>query len=240
MNILLLGYGKMGKSIEQRALARNHKVPYKINSSNRNEFLNLKESEVDVAIEFSNPVSSYENIRICLEKGIPVVCGTTGWLERKSEIEELCRAKKGAFFYSSNYTLGVNIFFQLNKIAARIMNNFPEYEINMEEIHHVHKLDAPSGTAITLAEGIIENVDRKSQWVNHSEVRDDQIYITDKRTGETPGTHSVFYTSEIDAIELKHTAHTREGFAVGAVAAAEWIKGKSGIFGMEDMLKFNF
>jgi 4-hydroxy-tetrahydrodipicolinate reductase len=240
MNILLLGYGKMGKTIEQIALKRNHQVPYKIDIDNRSEFLNLDKSSVDVAIEFSHPESAFENIKICLEKGIPVVSGTTGWLDKKPEIERLCREKNGAFFYSSNYSVGVNIFFHLNKILAKIMSGFPDYDVSMEEIHHTEKKDAPSGTAITLAEGVLENFPGKTGWVNQEVASKEELPILSKRIGKVPGTHTIFYNSPIDSIEIKHTAHSREGFAEGSVIAAEWLKGKNGIFGMDDMLKINF
>lgn len=237
MKILILGYGKMGKTIEQIALNRNHTVPYKIDLHNQNALQDIGKEDVDVAIEFSSPESAYKNIRACLEKGIPVVSGTTGWLERKKEIEQLTRETNGGFFYASNYSVGVNLFFHLNKILARIMNNFPEYSASMEEIHHTEKKDAPSGTAITLAEGILENLDRKSGWVNTETRKEEELSIISKRIAEVPGTHTIDYSSKIDSIEIKHTAHSREGFAEGAVVAAEWLIGKSGIFGMDDMLK---
>ncbi len=237
MKILILGYGKMGKTIEQIALNRNHTVPYKIDLHNQSALQDVGKEDVDVAIEFSSPESAYKNIRACLEKGIPVVSGTTGWLERKKEIEQLTRETNGGFFYASNYSVGVNLFFHLNKILARIMNNFPEYSASMEEIHHTEKKDAPSGTAITLAEGILENLDRKSGWVNTETRKEEELSIISKRIAEVPGTHTIDYSSKIDSIEIKHTAHSREGFAEGAVVAAEWLIGKSGIFGMDDMLK---
>ncbi len=237
MKILILGYGKMGKTIEQIALNRNHTVPYKIDLHNQSALQDIGKEDVDVAIEFSSPESAYKNIRACLEKGIPVVSGTTGWLERKKEIEQLTRETNGGFFYASNYSVGVNLFFHLNKILARIMNNFPEYSASMEEIHHTEKKDAPSGTAITLAEGILENLDRKSGWVNTETRKEEELSIISKRIAEVPGTHTIDYSSKIDSIEIKHTAHSREGFAEGAVVAAEWLIGKSGIFGMDDMLK---
>jgi 4-hydroxy-tetrahydrodipicolinate reductase len=239
MRILILGYGKMGKTIEQIALNRNHTIPYRIDISNQQDLINLDKSEVDVAIEFSSPESAFENIKICLEKDIPVVSGTTGWLEKKQEIIDLTNKTNGGFFYASNYSVGVNLFFHLNKILAKIMNNFPQYGVTMEEIHHTEKKDAPSGTAITLAEGIIEHLDRTNKWVNTDAKNTEEIAIISKRIDQVPGTHTVDYSSKIDTIEIKHTAHTREGFAEGAVLAAEWLKGKQGVFGMEDMLKFN-
>lgn len=239
MRILILGYGKMGKTIEQIALKRNHTVPYKIDLGNQNDLINLDKSEVDVAIEFSSPESAFENIKICLEKGIPVVSGTTGWLEKKQEIIDLTNNTKGGFFYASNYSVGVNLFFHLNKILARIMNNFPDYAVTMEEIHHTEKKDAPSGTAITLAEGVIDHLDRANKWINEDSQTAGELPIISKRIENVPGTHTVDYSTKIDTIEIKHTAHTREGFAEGAVIAAEWLKGKQGVFGMDDMLKIN-
>lgn len=240
MNILLLGYGKMGKAIEQIALRRGHSVPNKIDLNNKQELASLTNSDIDVAIEFSNPESAYENIRTCIEKGIPVVSGTTGWLEKKAEIEKLCISKNGGFFYASNYSVGVNLFFHFNKILSKIMNGYPNYEVSMEEIHHTEKKDAPSGTAITLAEGIIENHSGIKSWINEAKASDDQLAIISKRIQNVPGTHTVFYNSPIDTIEIKHTAHSREGFAEGAVIAAEWLVGKTGVFGMDDMLKIKY
>lgn len=237
MKILILGYGKMGKTIEQIALKRNHTVPYKIDVSNKQTLIDLKREEVDVAIEFSSPESAFENIKICIEKGIPVVSGTTGWLDKKPQIEQLTKEKNGSFFYASNYSVGVNLFFHLNKILAGIMNNFPEYSVNMEEIHHTEKRDAPSGTAITLAEGVLEKLNRKNTWVNEETDKKEELSILSKRIAKVPGTHTVEYSSNIDSIEIKHTAHSREGFAEGSVIAAEWIIDKKGIFGMDDMLK---
>lgn len=236
MNILLVGYGKMGRAIEQIAIERGHTIVGKIDISNRSEMENLSREEVDVAIEFSAPEAAYGNIRTCLEKGWPVVSGTTGWLAHRAEIEELCNQKKGAFFYASNYSIGVNLFFRLNKQLARLIKDH-SYAATMTEIHHIHKLDAPSGTAITLAEGIIgENANLKG-WTLFPEEKDGYLPIEAEREGEVPGTHIIRYTSEVDTIEIKHTAHSRQGFALGAVVSAEWIAGKQGIFGMDDLLK---
>ncbi len=238
MRIMLIGYGKMGKTIEQIALKRGHTVPIKIGSNNGADLKNSTTKEVDVVIEFTQPESAFENIKQCIENGIPVVSGTTGWLDRKPEIEALCKSKGGAFFYASNYSVGVNLFFHFNKYLAKIMNAHPEYSISTEEIHHTAKKDAPSGTAITLAEGILENIDRKRNWVNAEMTTDNELSIISKRIDPYPGEHTVVYSSLIDNIELKHTAHSREGFATGAVIAAEFIAAKKGVFGMEDMLKF--
>jgi 4-hydroxy-tetrahydrodipicolinate reductase len=238
MKIMLIGYGKMGKAIEQIALQRGHTVPYKIDAGDDNELKKISGAEVDVAIEFTQPESAFTNIKSCIENGIPVVSGTTGWLERKPEIENLARQKEGAFFYASNFSVGVNLFFHLNKVLARIMNNRPEYKISTEEIHHTAKKDAPSGTGITLAEGILENIDRKKSWVNNETAHPEELSIISKRLDPYPGEHSVVYHSPIDTIKITHTAHSREGFATGAVLAAEFVAGKKGVFGMEDLLKF--
>jgi len=240
MRILLLGYGKMGKAIEQIALNRQHSVPFKIDLHNREELKKIDRSNVDVAIEFSSPESAYENVKFCIEKNIPVVCGTTGWLDKKNELEDLCKQKGGAFFYASNYSVGVNLFFHFNKILAKIMKGYPQYSVTMEEIHHTEKKDAPSGTAITLAEGILENFPGKRKWINEPSSKADELPIISKRIEKVPGTHTILYKSEVDTIELTHTAHTRHGFAEGAVIAAEWVADKNGVFGMDDMLKITY
>ena len=235
MEIILLGYGKMGKTIEKVALGRGHKISARIDIDNATDF---ETASGDVAIEFSHPDAAFDNVKKCIEKRLPVVCGTTGWLDRKTEIETLCKQNNSAFFYASNYSLGVNIFFKVNEYIARMMNNLPEYEIEMDEIHHTEKKDAPSGTAITLAEGIINNVKRKKKWVNRKTGRPEDLFIESFRIDQVPGTHVVKYESPIDDIEIKHIAHSREGFAKGAVMVAEWLKDKHGIFTMDDFLKF--
>jgi 4-hydroxy-tetrahydrodipicolinate reductase len=240
MKILILGYGKMGKIIEQVALKRKHSVPHKIDVGNHAELLTLDNKIIDIAIEFSQPESAYTNIKYCLEHGIPVVSGTTGWLEKKKEIEDICIKNKGAFFYASNYSVGVNLFFHFNKILAKIMNSYPQYEVSMEEIHHRQKKDAPSGTAITLAEGILDNIKSKSKWVNHDTKAKEELGIISKRIDPYPGEHTITYNSNVDTIKIQHTAHSREGFAEGAVIAAEWLHGKKGVFGIDDMLKINY
>ncbi|MBX9852620.1 MAG: 4-hydroxy-tetrahydrodipicolinate reductase [Cytophagaceae bacterium] len=240
MKILILGYGKMGKTIEQIAINRSHTVPFKIDVNNRQELDNIDNTKVDAAIEFSSPESAYENVKFCIEKNIPVVCGTTGWLEKKKEIEKLCMEKGGAFFYASNYSVGVNLFFHFNKILAKIMKGYPSYEVSMEEIHHTEKKDAPSGTAITLAEGVLESYTDKKKWVNQETKNKAELSIISKRIEKVPGTHTIFYNSPVDTIEIRHTAHSRQGFAEGAVIAAEWLKGKRGVFGMDDMLKVTY
>jgi len=235
MNLLLVGYGKMGKIVEQMALRRGHTIAGRIDVDNSDE---LDQATADVAIEFSHPNAAFDNVRRCIERGIPVVCGTTGWLSRMGEIEKLVSEKDGTFFYASNFSLGVNIFFKVNEYLARIMNSFPEYEISLDEIHHSEKKDAPSGTAITLAEGILRNVTRKKKWISGAGSNADDIAITSFRIDQIPGTHVVKYASRIDDIEIKHTAHSREGFALGAVMVAEWILGKRGCLTMDEFLKF--
>ncbi len=236
MRILLLGYGKMGKTIEQIALKHNHIIVDRIDISNRGALSNINKSNTDVAIEFSQPDAVYDNLKFCIENQIPVVCGTTGWLEKREEIEKYCLEKNSAFFYSSNYSIGVNIFFQLNKVLAKLMNDRPEYNISMAETHHIHKLDAPSGTAITLAEGVLNNNKNKTNWENELTSDSKKLYIQSIREGEVPGIHIVKYESSVDLIEIKHEAFTREGFAQGAVIAAEWLVNKKGIFEMDDLL----
>jgi 4-hydroxy-tetrahydrodipicolinate reductase len=234
MDILIVGYGKMGKIIENIAVSRGHRIAGTIDVDNQRD---LEKASADVAIEFSHPDAAFENVKLCLERGIPVVCGTTGWLSKKSEIEKICNYYEGAFFYASNYSLGVNIFFKVNQMLARIMNDFPEYDVCMTEIHHAEKKDAPSGTAITLAEDIMGHVKRKKKWVTEAE-KADQLEIKSFRIDQVPGTHIVKYESAIDDMEIKHTAHSREGFAKGAVTVAEWLPGKKGILSMDDFLKF--
>ncbi|MCE7070310.1 MULTISPECIES: 4-hydroxy-tetrahydrodipicolinate reductase [Dyadobacter] len=236
MRILLLGYGKMGKTIEKIALERGHSIVGKIDIDNRSEMDALQPADVDVAIEFSAPEAAYHNITYCLKKGWPVVSGTTGWLEHRAEIEKLCVQQNGAFFYASNYSIGVNLFFRLNRQLARLMNGHG-YEQYMTEIHHIHKLDAPSGTAITLAEAITDEIDNLEGWKLAPETESGYLQITSKREGEVPGTHIVRYESEVDTIEISHTAHSRAGFALGAVVSAEWLPGRNGVFGMNDLLK---
>lgn len=230
MNIALFGYGKMGKMIEQIALDRGHEIVAKIEVDTKE----IDFSQMDVAIDFSMPSAAYDNITKCFEHKVPVISGTTGWLDKFEEAKKICTDNDSGFIYASNFSLGVNIFFELNQYLAKMMKSLDQYKVSMEEIHHTQKLDEPSGTAITLAEGIINNSDYKSWKLENA--ADDEIPITAKRIGTTPGTHSIDYTSKVDSIEIKHTAHNREGFALGAVIAAEWIKGKKGIFTMKDVL----
>lgn len=231
MKIALVGYGKMGHIIEQIAISRGHEIVAALNETPSSETLN----NPDVVIEFSHPEVAFNNIKICLENKIPVVCGTTGWLAKKPEIEKIAEENSTAFLYGSNFSLGVNLFFALNEKLASMMKNFNEYNVQLEEIHHVHKKDAPSGTAITLAEGIIRNNPKFTSW-KLEETQGDELGIFAIREDEVPGTHSVFYRSEVDEIEIKHTAFNRNGFALGAVIAAEWIQGKTGNFSMKDIL----
>lgn len=231
MKIALVGYGKMGKIIDEIATKRGHEVVARLNETPSAENLN----NPDVVIEFSQPEVAFNNIKTCLENNIPVVCGTTGWLHQKPEVEKIAEEKGSAFLYGSNFSLGVNLFFALNEQLANLMKNFDEYGIQLEEIHHTHKKDAPSGTAISIAEGIIKNNPKYNAWKLH-ETENDQIGIFAIREDEVPGTHSVYYRSEVDEIEIKHTAFNRNGFALGAVIAAEWIQGKKGNFTMKDVL----
>ena len=220
----------MGKAIEKIAIERGHEIVLKIDiDQTKYDF-----SNVDVAIDFSDPSAAFQNIYKCIQNEVPVVSGTTGWLSKYDEIIDFCNENNGAFIYASNFSVGVNLFFNLNEYLSKMMKNINGYDIEMEEIHHIHKLDAPSGTAITLAEPIIEN-STKDQWKLEKE-KDNDLLINVKREGEVPGTHSVTYKSEVDAIEIKHTAHNRSGFALGAVVAAEWLVGKEGVFSMKDVL----
>ncbi|WP_298221724.1 4-hydroxy-tetrahydrodipicolinate reductase [Flavobacterium sp.] len=230
MKIALLGYGKMGHVIERVALSRGHEIVLRKTSENTFEGL----EKADVAIDFSIPDAAVSNISACLHTNVPIVSGTTGWLSSYESMVALCNEKNGAFIYGSNFSLGVNIFFELNAHLARIMSKFDQYKVSMEEIHHTQKLDAPSGTAITLAEDIIANSDYSGWALEHA--KEDEVLIDAKRIENVPGTHTVVYNSEVDAIEIKHTAHNREGFALGAVLAAEWLVGKTGVFTMKDVL----
>jgi 4-hydroxy-tetrahydrodipicolinate reductase len=230
MKLALLGYGRMGKEIEKIALERGHEIVIKTNGDQEFDI-----TKADVAIDFSIPSSAFSNISTCIENKIPVVSGTTGWLEKYNDAVALCNQQKGAFIYASNFSLGVNIFFALNEKLAEMMNSQNQYELDIEEIHHTKKLDAPSGTAITLAEGIIQNSIKKT-WDLDGKKTEENIPITAIRTPDVPGTHTVNYTSEVDSIEIKHTAHNRKGFALGAVVAAEWLQNKEGVYSMRDVL----
>lgn len=238
MKILILGYGKMGKAIEEIAEERGHSIEHKININNTQALKFIKPDEIDVAIEFSQPDAAFDNLSYCLENNIPVVSGTTGWLDRKNEIEALCTQKNGTFFYASNYSLGVNLFFKLNDILAQMMKQHQNYDVEVTEIHHTEKLDAPSGTAISLAEGLISNLSSKTEWINEPSDEENVLPIISKREANFPGTHIINYTSDVDEIEIKHTAKSRTGFALGAVLVAEWILDKKGILSMKDFMKF--
>ncbi len=233
MKIGLFGYGKMGKMIEQIARDRGHSIVAKIDDRSQD----VDYTSMDVAIDFSTPEAAFDNITNCFKNKVPVISGTTGWLDRFEEAIKICEEHKSAFIYASNFSLGVNIFFELNKHLAKMMAELEQYKVSMEEIHHTQKLDAPSGTAITLAEGIIENTAYKDWKLNES--GDKTIPIKSIREGMVPGTHSISYESPVDTIEIKHEAHNREGFALGAVIASEWIQGKTGVFSMKDVLNLS-
>lgn len=236
MKIALIGYGKMGKEIEKIAIAQGHSVVMKIDEHNIREFTVENLKKADVAVEFTSPESAVSNIFKCFEASVPVVCGSTGWLKRFDEVKQACLDKKQAFFYASNYSIGVNLFFHMNEILAKLMKPYPTYIPSMEEIHHIHKKDAPSGTGITLAEGIIKNQGGVKKWALQENAQPGDLPILAKREGEVPGTHIVHYTSSCDKITIIHEAYSRKGFAEGAVTAAAWLIGKKGVFGMNDLL----
>jgi len=238
MKIALIGYGKMGHMIEEIAVARGHEIVLKINIDNTEDFNKENTASADVAIEFTGPDSAYANVVKCLQFGVPVVTGSTGWNERIEEVKELCRKHSGSFLHASNFSIGVNIFFEVNTILAQLMAGQPDYDVTMKEVHHTQKKDAPSGTAVTLAEQVLSYIKRKSSWVNHKAESPDQLSIISEREDPAPGTHHVKYSSEVDDIEIIHTAHSRKGFALGAVLAAEHIWNKKGIFSMKDVLHF--
>ena len=237
MKLALIGYGKMGKAIEEIAIARGHTIGLKINSSNIKDLNKENLVKNDVAIEFTSPHSAVANIEKCLDAGIPVICGSTGWTKKLDEVKTSVNNKNGSLVYASNFSIGVNIFFEINKKLAALMAEQKDYEVILEEIHHTQKKDAPSGTAITLAEQILQRLKRKKQWVNDLSDNPEDLEIISQRIDPTPGTHSVKYSSAIDNIEIIHTAHNRKGFALGAVIAAEFIKDKKGFFTMMDVLK---
>lgn len=236
MNIALIGYGKMGQAIEEIALAKGHQVVLKIDISNAHELDQEHAAQADVAIEFTSPHSAFENVMKCLALDLPVVCGSTGWLDNWEQAKQFCLQQNGTLVYASNYSIGVNLFFELNTCLAKLMRNHSSYDVIMEEIHHTQKKDAPSGTAITLAEQILQHITGKKQWVNHLSDNVDDLEIISERVDPAPGTHKVKYTSAIDDIEIIHTAHNRKGFAGGAVMAAEFAVAKKGVFGMKDVL----
>ncbi|MBV2228719.1 MULTISPECIES: 4-hydroxy-tetrahydrodipicolinate reductase [Sphingobacterium] len=246
MKIVLLGYGKMGQLIERFAMKRGHEVVLIVDERNRDSITSEDLEEADMAIDFSTPNAALENISLCFESNLPLVVGTTGWYEHLDEVKDTCLEADQALLYGSNFSIGVNIFFHINKMLAKAINPYKQYDVQVEEIHHIHKLDAPSGTAITIAEGILENSDEKKSWVNSVEgsgeeviPKPNELLIESLRIEEVPGTHTVLYSSEVDQIEFKHTAHSREGFALGAVIAAEWLFGKKGFYQVTEMFDFN-
>lgn len=240
MKIALLGHGKMGQIIESIARSRGHEIVLIVDEANYTKVTDEQLKQADVAIEFTVPSIAIKNYDWCFSCGVPVVSGTTGWLEHWKEVVDNCYAVNGGFFYSSNFSVGVNIFFHLNRYLAKIMNNFKDYEVLIEETHHIHKLDAPSGTAISIAEGILDNHDSYDNWQLKGEVTDKhKLQIEAKREGEIPGIHSVIYKSEVDELKIYHSAYSRQGFAMGAVLAAEFIQGKKGVYGMDDLLRID-
>lgn len=238
MNIALIGYGKMGKEIEKIALKRKHSIQVIIDQDNIDEFNTEKFRTCDVAIEFTNPESAISNFHKCFDAKVPVVSGTTGWLKKWDDIINYCNTKESGFFYASNFSIGVNILFYLNEQLAKIMNQYPDYNIDIEETHHTQKLDAPSGTAISLANDLINNIDRKTEWKLDETNVDNQLKIKANRIENIPGEHTIKYESDVDIIRLNHAAKSRVGFALGAVMAAEFMNGKSGVYSMKDLLKF--
>ncbi|HEY0065702.1 MAG TPA: 4-hydroxy-tetrahydrodipicolinate reductase [Flavisolibacter sp.] len=236
MRIALIGYGKMGHMIEELALLKGHEVVLKIDTSNAHEFTRENLSKAAVAIEFTSPHSACENVKKCLDFGIPVVSGSTGWNERLPEMKEYCKEKEGSFLHASNFSIGVNIFFEINKLLARLMDSQPDYDVTLKEIHHTQKKDAPSGTAVTLAGQILQLLPRKSSWANEATNDPSKLTIISERTDPAPGTHHVKYSSDVDDIEIIHTAHNRKGFAAGAILAAEYIFDKKGVFSMKEVL----
>jgi 4-hydroxy-tetrahydrodipicolinate reductase len=236
MNIALIGYGKMGQAIEAIALEKGHQIVLKIDINNASDFNKEQISKADVAIEFTGPHSAFNNVIKCLEFGIPVVCGSTGWLDKWEEAKSYCENHQGSLLYASNYSIGVNLFFEINKYVAQLMSSHQDYNVALEEIHHTQKKDAPSGTAITLAEQVLSFIKQKKQWVNELSNTATDLVIISKRIDPAPGTHSIKYTSSVDDIEIIHTAHNRVGFAGGAVLAAEFLYQKKGVFAMKDVL----
>lgn len=246
MKIVLLGYGKMGQLIERYALKRGHDVVLVIDENNRSSISPDELQDADVAIDFSTPDAALGNIDLCFEANLPIVVGTTGWYDHLEDIRAKCLEGEYAMLYGSNFSIGVNVFFHINRLLANAMNPYKQYDVQVEEIHHIHKLDAPSGTAITIAEGIIDHTDEKDTWVNRVEgaaedviPKNNELLIESLRIEEVPGTHTVLYSSEVDQIEFKHTAHSRDGFALGAIIAAEWLQGKKGFYQVTEIFDFN-
>ena len=238
MNIAIIGYGKMGHEIEKICRERGHNIVCTIDANEEAKFDSDEFKSADVAIEFSSPESALNNYKLAFAANVPVVSGTTGWLDKIEVVKEACEKDGQTFFYASNFSLGVNILFAVNKYLANIMNDFPEYDVHVDETHHIHKLDAPSGTALTIAEGILQSLERKKQWKLDKQNSDDDLQINAFREGEVPGIHTIKYESEVDSITLSHDAKSRKGFALGAVVAAEFAAKKKGFLGMEDLLPF--
>lgn len=236
MRIALIGYGKMGQAIEVLAQERGHTISHRISDANPHELSIISPASTDVAIEFSHPEAAFAHVMHCLKAGVPVVCGTTGWIDQKKEAEAYCRELGGAFFWASNFSIGVNLFLKASNYLAKLMEQAPQYDVQMEEIHHIHKKDAPSGTAITLAEGILQELNRKKSWVNELNDNPEALPIISVREDEVPGTHTIRWQSGNDLLELSHVAHNRQGFAAGALQVAEWLPGKRGVLSMNDFL----
>lgn len=241
MKIALIGYGKMGHEIEKILVSRGHTLPLIIDQDNTDQLTAENLNQCDVAIEFTTPATAFDNIVTCLKAGIPTVCGTTAWLDRLPEVTDLCQQTSGAFFYASNYSIGVNIFFAINRQLARMMNQFPEYDVTLNEVHHIQKKDAPSGTAVTLAEDILAGIDRKTSWHLGTTTDRDKLEVTAQRRAMVPGIHTIVWESDADTITIDHNAKNRSGFAMGAVLAAEYLADKRGtgkVYGMKDLLGF--
>ena len=236
MKIALIGYGKMGKEVEQIALLRGHTIVLKVDANNEKTYSIEELKCADAVIEFSTPESAVNNIYKCFDAGVPVIVGTTGWLSKLDEVKQKCIEKDQTLFYASNFSIGVNLFFKLNEYLAALMNPYSEYNVAMEEIHHIHKMDAPSGTAISLANQVLGQYEKKNKWVNTSTDKVNELSIISKRIDEVPGTHTVTYGSAVDEISITHLAHNRKGFALGALIAAEWITDKKGVYGMADLM----
>jgi 4-hydroxy-tetrahydrodipicolinate reductase len=237
MKIALIGYGKMGQAIASIAIQRGHHIAYTIDVNNQALCAQLNSNSVDVALEFSDPKAAYKNIYQCLAQGVRVVAGTTGWLQELGKLEQYCREQHGTFFYASNFSMGANIFFKINQILAKLMSQHTGYNIELEELHHITKKDVPSGTAITLAEDILAHFPNKKGWTSKASRQEDAIPILSKRHAEVIGMHQVTYQSSLDSITIKHTAHSRQGFALGAILVAEWLQDKTGVLTMDDFLK---
>jgi len=236
LGIILIGYGRMGHEVEKVAKKRGHQVLMTIDQENQNEMTPTNLQKADVAIEFSLPDAAYNNIITCLQAGLPVVSGTTGWLDKMPQVEEYCHQYDQAFFHAANFNIGVNLFFKLNEYFARMMNNYSSYDIEVEETHHVHKVDAPSGTARKLADILLQAIGRKKNWKKETAEKPEDLAVKSIREDEVPGIHRVMYHSDFDDIEIKHSAKSREGFALGAVMAGEFLQGKQGVFSMDDLL----